>query len=140
MFTILCEENCGNSPKKEQLKKLTIDIAINKIDTFLNIVTDNITWNIVGVKQIEGKQNVAKMLSGIHFKHPKRLEIHNIITHGNKGSVNGTFLYEQQTIHFCSIFNFAGHSKNAKIKAITSYVIKLKTTPLCNDCIREISF
>lgn len=133
---IQCDESCHNSPKKELLKELTVNFAKNKIEFLLDFVVDN----IVGVHQIEGRENSAEYLSDIKFVNLKKLLFHNIIPHGNVGSVNGTFLCEQEIIHFCSIFNFAGHSKNAKIKTITSYVLKQETSPLCNGNIREIHF
>lgn len=119
---VQCVENCKNSPKKELLKKLTISLVKNEIEQVTDFISDDICWNIVGKHQICGKENFYKSIRKIDALHVNILQIHNIITHGNVGSINGTLVCEQQHIHFCHIYNFTGY-KNAKIKTITSYII-----------------
>lgn len=121
-----CEENCGNSPKKQLLKELTIALAKNDIDYFIQWLTDGVVWDIVGDQRISGKDNVKQALH--HRKaHPvKLLRIVNIITHGNTGSVNGTMVLEDKhTIAFCDVYNFSGFGRNSKIKTVTSYHIQI---------------
>jgi hypothetical protein len=122
---IFCAEDCGNSPKKALLRDISIAFAKNEISFCLDWMIDNIEWDIVGDQLIHGKDNVEKVLIRMK-RNVQQLHIHNIITHGNTGSVNGTLiLMDQHTIEFCDVYNFAGFGKNAKIKKITSYVIKL---------------
>lgn len=121
---IQCSDLCKNSPKKEMLKHLTIALAKKDIKYFLDGVTDTIIWNIVGNKHLSGKTSVEKFLNESTFKNIELLQIHNIITHGNAGTVNGTLFCKQKEMHFCHVYNFNGYSKNAKIKTITSYIIQ----------------
>lgn len=120
-ITIQCAASCKNSPKKELLKELTIALVKNEIDTFLHFATTDVVWNIVGEQEIHGIENVKKYF--IKYENVSLLQIHNIITHGNAGTVNGTISCKQQDIHFCHVYNFNGHSRTAKIKTITSYII-----------------
>lgn len=123
---IECEENCGNSPKKILLKELSIASATNDIDFCMNWMRDDILWEIVGDKQIQGKDDFEHELNRMKDRKVQELRIHNIITHGNTASLNGTLiLSDDKKIAFCNVYNFSGFGKNAKIKRITSYVIPL---------------
>ena len=121
-----CAENCGNSPKKELLKELTIAYAKNDMDFCLQCMRDDVTWILVGKKEIQGTTEFRETLEQLNEREVKKLTIDNIITHGNTGSVNGTILLKDNNeIAFCDVYNFGGFGKKAKIKKITSYVIPI---------------
>lgn len=123
---IECAENCGNSPKKKLLKDLSIAFAKNEISFCMDWMTDDVLWEIIGQQVIKGKGDFEKALNQMKDRQVRQLLIHNIITHGNTGSVNGTLiLHDKQSIAFCDVYRFRGFGKNSKIKAITSYVIAL---------------
>ena len=121
-----CAENCGNSPKKELLKELSIAFAANDIDFCMNWMTDDVVWDIIGNKRIQGKVAFENELDQMKKdREVQQIRIENIITHGNTGSVNGTLILDdKQSVAFCDVYNFRGFGKNSKIKFITSYVIK----------------
>src|SRR5690625_4765727 len=122
---IECAENCGNSPKKELLRDLSIAFAKNEIGFCMDWMTDDVAWEIIGDKLIRGKGDFEKALRQMKDREVQQLRIQNIITHGNVGSVNGTLiLNDKQSVSFCDVYTFRGFSKNLKIKAITSYIIK----------------
>lgn len=122
---IECAENCRNSPRKELLKDLSISFVKKEIGFCMDWVTDDVVWELIGDKQIQGKNDFEKALHQIKNTEIQQLCIRNIITHGNAGSVNGTLiLNNKQSIAFCDVYNFRGFSKNSKVKAITSYIIK----------------
>ena len=124
---IECAEDCGNSPKKKLLKELSIAFANNDIDFCVNCVTDDVVWDIVGDRLIQGKDLFEQALRQLKDRKVEQLRILNIITHGNVGSVNGTIvLSDLQHLAFCDVYNFRGFGKNSKIKTITSYVIGLR--------------
>lgn len=120
-----CAEDCGNAPKKNFLKELQIALAKHEIDFCLEWITDDIVWEIVGEQLIQGKDDVEKWLEKKRDQKVEKLTIHNIITHGNTAALNATLtLNDQQKINFCDVYNFRGFGKNAKIKSITSYVVR----------------
>lgn len=123
---IYCEEDCGNAPKKELLKEFIIALAKNDLAFCSSWVHDEISWEIIGGKLIEGKESYENALNDIGAQTFQELRIHNIITHGNTASLNGTLVAKNgKRFEFCDVYNFAGFGKKAKIKKITSYVIVL---------------
>ncbi len=91
----------------------------------MDFMKDDVVWDIIGDKLIRGKSAVEKAMKEMNDKNVQQLTIHNIITHGNSGSVNGTLiLKDEQKFAFCDVYKFAGFGKNSKINAITTYVIK----------------
>lgn len=121
-----CAENCGNSPKKELLRDINISFAKSEIDFCLGWMRDDIIWDIIGEEQIQGKSEFEKTWKRRIDRSVEELQIHNIITHGNTGSVNGNIILSDSTnVAFCDVYHFAGFGKTAKIKKITSYIIKI---------------
>lgn len=120
-----CAEDCGNSPKKKLLKDLAISFAKKDIPFCMDWLTDDVSWELIGEKRIQGKEKVENALCEMSERDVKQLQIHNIITHGNAASLNATFILKDNwRIDFCNVYNFRGFGKNAKIKAIDSYVIQ----------------
>lgn len=117
--------DCGNAPKKVVLKDLTIAMA--KLDrTFLNdTIADRVSWQIVGDRQIQGKEQVLELLEQWQTNKVLALNIDMIITHGKTASLNGRIQLEQNKhVDFCNVYLFTNASKQAKIKEITSYIIE----------------
>ncbi|GAB7057911.1 MULTISPECIES: nuclear transport factor 2 family protein [Paenibacillus] len=121
-----CAENCGNAPKKELLRDLSIAFAKLEVDFCMAWVTDDIVWEVIGDHIKRGKADFEKALNHMNNRKVQQLHIHNIITHGNAGSVNGILAFhDQQRFAFCDVYNFRGFGRNAKIKTITSYFIQI---------------
>src|SRR5690625_5890914 len=89
---IECAENCGNSPKKELLRDLSIAFVKNEIELCMDWMTDDVVWEIIGDKLIRGKGDFEKTLHQMNNRKVQQIRIQNIITHGNTGSVNGTLI------------------------------------------------
>ncbi|HEU5138658.1 MAG TPA: hypothetical protein VFT51_01700 [Bacillales bacterium] len=65
-------------------------------------------------------------------------ELHNIITHGRVGSVNGALIFKnQKRLAFCDVYQFTSAGKKAKIKEITSYVIETYKIAHCCGGLRD---
>lgn len=126
MVKIIVEEDCGNAPKKLLLRDLNIAYANRDMQPVLENLTDNIRWEMVGNKLIEGKEQVAEELEQRKRTQTRELILQNIITHGNVGAVDGIAkLDDGSSYAFCEVYRFSSHAKNAKIKEITSYIIEL---------------
>jgi hypothetical protein len=123
MPDIVVSADCGNSPKNLLLKKLNIAFAKGQIHVWLKAVTDDIVWNILGDKRIEGKPALRVVLEEMKQTKVQRLVIHNIISHGKAGAVNGEItLASGQTFSFCDVYQFS-NAKGQSIQSITSYVM-----------------
>lgn len=118
-------ENCGNSPKNEILRDLTIASVKNEQDFFMDWMADDVVWEIIGDQRIEGKGNFEETLIMKMKDKVTELTIENVITHGKTGAVNGIVKLENnQHFAFCDIYTFKTHSKQSKIQSIASYIIE----------------
>ncbi|MEK4511380.1 nuclear transport factor 2 family protein [Paenibacillus anaericanus] len=122
---IICAEDCGNAPKKQLLKDFNIAFARNDIGFILENITDNVKWNLIGDKVIQGRSNFAEELKQMNNIGAIELEITNILTHGNTGAAHGILRFENLSYAFCDVYIFSSSAKNAKIKEITSYNIEV---------------
>lgn len=128
MVTIICDEDCGNSPKKILLRDWNSAFVQGEHDIVLEPLTEAVEWGFVGAARFEGKSQVADLLREAAHHQKSELRILNIITHGGVGSVNGAVTFgDGKGYEFCHVFTFNSAGKTAKIKEITSYVIG--TTP-----------
>lgn len=122
---IICAEDCGNAPKKNLLKELSIAFAKNDIGFISEVMSDHVCWDIIGYKVIQGKNNVVETLEQMKDRKVTEIQIRNIITHGRTAAVNGTLKSaDMKEIAFCDVYLFTGAGKKSKIKEITSYVIE----------------
>ncbi len=107
------------------LEKFNEAFANNDTDFILDQVTDDIRWEIVGDKILEGKEAFAEALKEMEQAEPLKMTIHHIITHGKHASVNGVMTTSDGTSYgFCDVLTFSGF-KNPKVKKLTSYAIKV---------------
>lgn len=125
MTKIISSPNCGNSPKMEFLKEFNIAFAKGDVAFLINSVTDDIVWNIIGDKKIEGKERFTVELEKMKFKKVSELVLEQILSHGKEGAVNGTMkIQDGKKYAFSDFYVFQG-AKGTKIKFITSYVIEI---------------
>lgn len=125
-FKVECAVDCGNAPKKQLLKEFTIATLQNNEDFCLEWLRDDIVWDIIGYQRLEGKNEWLAGFKQTNLQEVRELQIHNIITHGNVASLNGTIIFDDgHMIAFCDVYSFSGFGKKAKIKKVTSYVIPL---------------
>ncbi len=118
-------ENCGNSPKMLLLRDFTIACARKDIGFCMEWLTDDIVWEMIGDKRREGHADVKEALNRISDYDIQELQLENILTHGKAGAVNGAVvLKDQRVFSFCTVYNFKGHSKDAKLEKMTSYIIQ----------------
>jgi hypothetical protein len=126
MLKIVVPEDCGNAPKKVFIRDFNIAFAENNNDKILGFMADDITWNLVGNKIVQGKEEVRKELETMELGEAVELILHTVVTHGNTAAADGIMQFKNTAIAFCDVYEFTGHEKNTKIKELTSYGIELK--------------
>lgn len=127
MVRIIAGDDCGNAPKKLQIRDFNIAFANGDVDALLQSVTEEICWNRVGEGMVEGKAAFERALQQMSQAEVTELVIEEIITHGNVGAANGLLRFaDGKACAFCDVYRFSSHSKNAKIKTVTSYVIEVE--------------
>ena len=116
--------DCGNSPKREFIKSLTIYFASYNLDQVKNYLDDNVTWALVGEIPINGKKQFIKVLEKMSNNKASELTIHSIITHGKEAAIHGEMLMEDgNNFGFSDFYEFTSVKAN-KVKSIVSYVIQ----------------
>ena len=125
---ITCKEDCGNAPKKKLLLEFNIAL-VKKDNEFIKVhISDNIYWNIIGVRTIKGRQDFLEASKQWRETKPNELHIKNILTHGKTAAVTGILKINKTiTYEFSNIYDFSSVGKNAKINEITSYIIKVNS-------------
>lgn len=112
--------------KGKFLQKINEAFAKSNIEFILENVTDDIEWTAVGDFSVKGKEQFIKAMKKMVSEDPFRLEIKNIITHGDSAAVDGEMESpEGNRYAFCDVYKFRGF-KNPKIKNMTSYVVELE--------------
>ncbi|UZR94595.1 nuclear transport factor 2 family protein [Chondrinema litorale] len=127
MVKVSMDADCGNSPKVAFLKTLNIAFAEGNVALISDSVTENIVWNMIGDKSIEGKPDFVKTLEAMKATKTKELVLKSIVTHGKEGATNGEMILENgEKYAFCDVYEFS-NAKGSAIKTITSYVIEIKS-------------
>ena len=125
MTKIVSSPNCGNSPKMEFIKNFNIAFAKAEVQFISENVTDEIVWNIIGDKRIEGKENFTEELELMKSEKATELTIDQVLSHGKEGAANGTMKMKNGKKYAFSDFYVFKNTKSTDLKSITSYVIEI---------------
>ncbi|QDO95529.1 nuclear transport factor 2 family protein [Formosa sediminum] len=125
MTKIISSPNCGNSPKMAFLKQFNIAFAEGNVAFLVKNVTDNIVWNIIGDKNIEGIEAFAEELEKMKSVKVSELILNQILSHGKEGAANGEITMENGNQYAFSDFYIFQSAKGVKVRAITSYCLKI---------------
>jgi len=123
MAQITRSPDCGHSPKNRLLEELAIARVTNDSATLDRLLSDNISWTIVGRPSIEGKSSVLDAMQKHYSTSLLDVAIRHVTQHGKFGAVNGTLtLRSGQKIEFCDMCEFA-NTKGTIVVAIATYQI-----------------
>ena len=122
-FELTGDLSCDNAPKRRTMLIFLIASATVDKKKLSNIVTNDFVWEVPGSFKLEGFDDFYKELED-HKINIASLEVKDNISHGKVGAIHGTQIAQDGSIvYFTDIFKFESHSKDAKVKAITSYII-----------------
>jgi len=126
MTRIVCEEDCGNAPRKLQVRELLTAIAKASARSVLKHFTEDVVLEAVGVGRIEGMAAAAAHFTSEKRRPAAQLVIRNILTHGPTAAANGVITSaDGKRYGFSEFYHFAGSARGAKIRRVTSYTIPL---------------
>jgi len=126
MAQINVKTNCGNSPKMEFLKQFNIAFAQGNVEFLNDCVTDEIVWNIIGDKKIQGIEKFTEELRKMQSVKTSELILEQILSHGKEGAANGKILTDSGKKYAFSDFYVFQGAKGARIKKIISYAIEIQ--------------
>lgn len=124
MMKVNIKTDCGNSPKSELIKNLTIFFASYNLSQLVHYFEDNIKWTLVGDAPIVGKDQFINALQKMEQNKAIELTIHGIVTHGKEAAIHGEMLMQDGNHFGFSDFYVFTSVKANKVKSIMSYVIK----------------
>lgn len=111
MTKIILKTDCGHSPKREFLKNFNVAFGKGNVEFLTDNVTEDVIWNMVGNKIIEGKDDYSKAINKMKEKKISEYVIEKIVTHGKEGAVNGIVKMEDgKNYAFSDFYEF----KNTK--------------------------
>ncbi|MBY5957058.1 nuclear transport factor 2 family protein [Membranicola marinus] len=125
MTKIILKTDCGHSPKREFLKNFNVAFGKGNVAFLTDNVTEDVIWNMVGNKIIDGKDDYSKAINKMKEKKISEYVIEKIVTHGKEGAVNGIVKMEDGKNYAFSDFYEFKNTKSTDLKSITSYVIKI---------------
>jgi hypothetical protein len=126
MTKVVIGEDCGNSPKNIFVQEVTIAFAKGDSRFLLKNVTDDVRWNLLGDKLIQGKNEFTEALEERKNDPAAELTILHVATHGKAGAADGRIKFKNRKTHaFCNVHEFS-NTKGTSVKEITSYVIETK--------------
>lgn len=124
---IICNEDCGNSPKNLFLKNFNIAAAKTNRSLIKRSITEDVVWHLfepAGEKIIAGREIVVSEYETNLVIVPVEFVIDTIATHGYDGAVNGRIKAKNGKSYVFADFYKFNSVKGAKIKSITSYIIE----------------
>lgn len=125
MTRVICAEDCGNSPRRLQIKRLLTALARGDNAFILRSLSDDVSWNRPGEAPLQGKDAVARALKQMQRQAKAEMLIANIVTHGPTGAANGTLkLSNGKTFAFSHVYRFKG-ATDARLKELTEYLIQM---------------
>ena len=125
MTKIISSPNCGNSPKMKFIKEFNIAFAKGNLEFLMENITDDIVWNIIGNKKIEGKEKFTEELKKMKSEKVIELIIDQTLSHGKEGASNGVMKMKNGKKYAFSDFYVFKNTKSTDLKLITSYVIEI---------------
>ena len=120
--TFHIEADCGNSLRKNFLKDFNCAFANGDMDFLLDHVCEDIVWDIVGDKLIQGKEAFMEAIKEMCENVADELKLNTIITHGRNASASGEIKMAGKSYAFCDVYIFTSAS-SLIIKKLKSYVI-----------------
>ncbi len=122
---VVVEIGCGNSPRMALIRDFNIAMATGDAEAVLAWLDDDVVWNLVGTKRLDGKTEIARWLEGEAASPPTALELETILSHGKFASASGTISWRDGTWAMSAVYVFRSAGKTAPIVRIDSFLIKL---------------
>jgi hypothetical protein len=112
-------------PRGHSCATTRLPLVERNLADILAVVAEEVEWDVVGRRRPrkDGFESAVDRLLGGEVL---SLTLHSVLTHGDECCVTGVMgLADGRAIRFCDVYKFTGHSKTAKLKTITSFVVRL---------------
>ena len=113
--------DCGNAPRKAQLREWLISLAAGDIESVCAELADDVVWDTAGSDTLTGIEEVRSRIERLAERKISRLQIRHLLSHGKEIAAEGTTVGDEGDQRFVRLVTYGGHGKNAKISRIVSY-------------------
>lgn len=115
--------------KEDFLREINRAYAEGNEEFFMDHITDDICWTIVGEKDIGGKAEFKEVLDQMKEMPALEIEVENLHVTNSHGIVEGVVisrnrLGQKKHFGFCDVYQFEEGEK-LRISSINSYVIDI---------------
>lgn len=123
-FAVFGDLKCDNAPKRRVIRDFIIArTAVNK-SQLKELITEDFEYETVNGKTVQG---VEEFIDSMTTGEPtiSSLVIETNLSHGKAGASDSVItLNSGSRIHTADFYTFENHKKDAKLKAVKSYIIE----------------
>ena len=122
-FKLNGDLECDHAPQRRLMLDFLIATATLDDNLLNEIVRDDFMWIVPGAFTITDKNKFLEELSE-HASPIESMTVTYNISHGKTGAINGyQVMKDGSKVYFADFMEFESHKRDAKIIAVTSYVI-----------------
>lgn len=116
--------------KEEFIRDFNEAFSKNNLDFILNNMSDDIVWDFVGEKTMNGKDEVREFMKPMNEMRTMEMELLQIISREQSAAANGRMKIQEpsgeiKSFEFADFYEFEG-LKMPKVKKMISYVVANK--------------
>jgi hypothetical protein len=127
---VIASPGCGNSPKNSLVQAVAIAVETFDHAALSRLVVDDVTWEIPGRHDIEGRSAVLERLAASATAQARKVVIRRVLSHGRAGAVDGlVVLASGLTRAFCHVLEFSS-AKGQHVSSICSYYSETSAVPV----------
>lgn len=121
---VIAPLDCNKSIKQKVIYQMHMEYAQENFDKFAAFVTEDYEMDIISRETFYGWNNVKEHLKKLSIK-PKKLVLHQILSHGKYGAAHGRYVYDDYEIAFSNFYEFVSVATHL-VKKTTSYLVEIK--------------
>jgi hypothetical protein len=112
-LTLSIPADCGNAPKKQVIRDFNIAFAQGDVTGVLSFLAEEVEWDIVGNKVLQGKAAVEAELNYMAETSFQSLSLDIVLTHGKFGSAVGALTTVDGDVYrFSDTYEFVSAGKH----------------------------
>ena len=116
--------DCDNAPKKQVIRDFNIAFAQGDVAGILPFLAEDVEWDIVGDKVLQGKPAVQTELTDMVETPFQALALDIVLTHGKLGAAVGTLTTDNGNVYrFSDTYEFVS-AGNHTIQRFISFAIQ----------------
>lgn len=117
---VVVDVDCGNAPRKAQVRDWLLAIARADVDTACAALHDQVRWEFAAGPTHEGTDEVRSLIERMAAEPPSTIRLRNILSHGKQVCAEGA----TDTHRFVHIVTYSGHGKSATIQHVITYKLE----------------